>query len=557
VSKIYNAKLGLLETWVVNNSSWLALGIVFAAFAIRLVHADSCYLNPDEALHFSMARPSSWLGAYDASRTLAHPPLFILVLHAIVFFGRTELILRLPSLVGGTAALWLTFLWIRRCLGEIPALAGLGFMALSPAAISASTEVRQYGLLLFFLCGSLYATERALTERSTIWAIIQGLFLISALLTHYTAIVVIASLGLYVLLRSLLDSVPRSILFTIGAFYLVLGTLLGCLYFEQVRGSIPFGPAASMDYLQPYYYTATRETPLGFAWRALHETFYYAVRAGRLTFFFMLIFLAGLAALLTGRTKAGRLMALVILSPLAVGFAAAVFHVFPFAGSRHQMYLLPFLAAGIAAALAWPPRGRAVPLLLLGVIIAPLWATRTAPDNDRRVQPMGDMTAAIDYVVRMVPQEAPLFVDGETFNLLTYYLARNDKNLDTWPGAQWNTEERIGGYRVVVVVPGKESVEKFRADEALDQVNESGRALGVPPSDHLWVVSAAWQEASLASRIPALGDCEVREFGRISVIKTLPRGPQAYQVLPCLSGMSIYSAVVRPGHLRRAPWPLL
>jgi hypothetical protein len=214
--------------------------------------------------------------------------------------GRTERILRLPSLVGGTAALWFTFAWIRRSLGEIPALAGLGFMALSPAAISASTEVRQYGLLLCFVCGSLYATERTFIERSTIWAIVQGLFLLGALLTHYTAVLVLLSLGLYVLLRSLLDGVPRRILFTIGASQLVLATLLGWLYFGHVRGSIPFGSGASMDYLQPYYYAEARETPLR-----------------RLAFLFMLAFLAGLAALLGGRTKARRLMALLVISPFA------------------------------------------------------------------------------------------------------------------------------------------------------------------------------------------------------------------------------------------------
>ncbi|MGA2076377.1 MAG: glycosyltransferase family 39 protein [Terriglobia bacterium] len=363
VSMTYNAELGQVEAWVVKNSSWLALGIAAAAFALRFAYAGSCYLNPDEALHFDAARPSSWFGAYQGSRTLAHPPLFILVLHGILMLGRTELTLRLPSLVGGTAALWLTFAWIRRSLGEMPALAGLGFLALSPAAISASTEVRQYGLLLFFICGSLYATERALTERSTRWAIIQGVFLLGALLTHYTAILVIFSIGVYVLVRALLDRVPRRILFTIGASYLVLATLLGWLYFEQVRGWIPFGRGASMDYLQQYYYAASLETPLGFAWRALYGTFYYAVGARQLTRLLMLVFLAGFAALVTGRTKARSLTAFLVISPLAVGFAAAVAQVFPFAGSRHQTCLLPFLAAGIAAALAWLQRGWAVPLL--------------------------------------------------------------------------------------------------------------------------------------------------------------------------------------------------
>jgi Dolichyl-phosphate-mannose-protein mannosyltransferase len=515
----HNAELGRLEAWAVQNSSWLALAIVAVAFAIRFVCADSCYLNPDEALHFGMARPSSWLGAYEASRNVTHPPLFILVLHGILFFGRTELMLRLPSLVCGTAALWLAFLWMRRILGEIPALAGLAFMALSPAAISASTEVRQYGLLLFFICGALYATERALTERSAIWAAIQGLFLIGALLTHYIAIVVIASLGLYVSLRSFLDGVPRKIIFTIGAFYLVLAILLTWLYFGHVRSSIPFGSGASMEYLRPYYYAPARESLLGFVWRSLYKTFFYAIRTRRLTFLFMSIFLVGLAAMLAGRTKAHILLPLLILSPFAVGFGAAIFQVFPFAGSRHQTYLLPFIAMGIAASLAWLQRRWVVPLLLLGAVIAPLWVIRTAPDNDRRVLPTGDMAATIEYLDRTVPRGARLFVDGQTFNLLTYYFAGDDKRLDTWPGPDWSADVWLGGYRVVVVVPGKESVIAFRADEALDQVTESARILGASPSDDVWVVSAAWPVASLASQIPGGGGRDVKEFGRISVIK--------------------------------------
>ncbi len=81
-------------------------------------------------------------------------------------------------------------------------------MAIAPVAITASTEVRQYGLLLCFVCGSLYATERMFTERSTVWAIVQGLFLLGALLTHYTAIVVLGSLGLYVVVRLLQGDMP-------------------------------------------------------------------------------------------------------------------------------------------------------------------------------------------------------------------------------------------------------------------------------------------------------------------------------------------------------------
>ena len=131
VPTINNAGLNRLEAWALKNSSWLAVGAIVVAFALRFANANSCYLNPDEALHFDVARPSRWLWAFQASRTVTHPPLFVLALHGILFFGRTELTLRLPSLIGGTAALWLAFAWLRRSLGELLALAGLGFMALS------------------------------------------------------------------------------------------------------------------------------------------------------------------------------------------------------------------------------------------------------------------------------------------------------------------------------------------------------------------------------------------------------------------------------------------
>jgi hypothetical protein len=55
--------------------------------------------------------------------------------------------------------------------------------------------------------------------------------------------------------------------------------------------------------------------------------------------------------------------------------------------------------------------------------------------------------------------------------------------------------------------------------DALAQVNESGQALGVPLGDPLWIVSAAWADPPLASRLPAGLRRDAEEFGRISVIK--------------------------------------
>jgi len=543
----YKVKLDRVDAWIVKNSSWLALGIIAAAIAIRFVYADLCYLNPDEASHFDAASTNGWLEAYDASRQLAHPPLFILVIHGILFLGRKELVLRLPSLVGGTTALWFTFAWIRRNLGAIPALAGAGFLALSPAAVSVSTEVRQYGLLLLFVCGSLYATGRTFSERSARWAIVQGLFLLGALLTHYTAVVVLLSIGLFVFVCLWRDGLPRRVLVTIFISLLVLLTVLAWLYFEHVRGSIPFGRGASMDYLQTYYFSGARETPLGFMWRSLFGTFSYTVRARGLTILMMSAFVVGIATMLVSRKQTLKGMAVLIIFTFVAGFAASILQVFPFAGSRHQAYLLPFLAAGIAGAFSWLQRRVAVSVLVLAVVIAPYWVTRGRPDNDCRVYSRNDMSSAIEYIGQMVPRGSRLFVDSETHSVLRYYLERSDTHLSS-TGFQAGVKEWPGGY---LLVEPENRVWAFQADKVLEQVNESARLLRMASEEPLWVFSSAWLEPSLASKLRTRGNFDAKEFGLISVIRA-PHWNQAqieinwsnrYQVI---DGFGAASAAVNP-----------
>jgi uncharacterized membrane protein len=518
-----NSKLSRIEEWAAQYSTLLAFGIIAVALVLRVYYANASYLNGDEAQHFDAARPSTWFEAYHASFSLSHPPLMVMVLHGFLYLGRGILILRLPSIIGGTLALWLTFAWLRRVLGDMPALAGLGFMALSPAAISASTEVRQYGLLLCFVCGALYATERLFTDRSAKWGIIQGIFLLCALMTHYTAVVVLASLGVYVLIRALVDRVPWHLFLTFVATQLTLLATLVWLYFTRVRGLIPMGQSKgssfNMDYLQHFYYAKGQETPVRFAWRSLSGTFFYMTGAYKLMDLFLIAFFVGVIAILAGRTKAPRILLLLILSPFAVGFVTALLKIFPFGGSRHQTYLLPFLAAGVAASIAWLPRGRALPFFLLGVLLAPFWVIRARPDNDPRMLAKRDMTATIDFIHSNVPTGSTIIVDGETLPVLGYYLAPDNSSVDT---AQINgiTEINRGGYFVAV---RKQAPWIFEPDGLIEQVRDSGRALSIPPSNPLWAISTAWTDSSLVSRVAAGKDWTAKEFGRISVIKILPQ----------------------------------
>jgi Dolichyl-phosphate-mannose-protein mannosyltransferase len=499
-----------LETWIVRNSAWLALVIIVAAFAVRLYYCGATYLNPDEAQHFNAARPNSWLAAYYESTRLAHPPLFILVLHAFLFLGRSEVILRLPSLLAGTAALWVTFAWLRRSLGAVAALVGLLFIAVSPAAISASTEVRQYGLLLFFICSALYATERAFAEYSSRWAILQGFCLLCALLTHYTAPVAIASLDLYVVLRCIFDRASRRLLLLFAAAQVVLALVLIWLYFQNLSRS-SLSHVAGFSYLN-LYFARPGETALGFSKRALVATFAYMLNQKR-AYLAMLLFVAGVVALLIGRTKASRLMGILIAAPFVVGLVTGIIHALPFAGSRHQTYLLPFLAAGFAAAFTWIPRKFAALSLLPVLAIALYFVARNPPDNNPRLMPVRDMTAAINFINQAIPHSAPLFVDEQTRFVLGYYLGRNDSRLDS-PRGLWNSPT-VGGRRLI---SSRDWL--FDPDNAIAQSNKSAAAIGLPLGNPLWIVSVAWLDTPLSERIPAAVPVTSKEFGTISVIES-------------------------------------
>ena len=504
-----------LEAWAVRNSGWLALVMIAAVLAVRLAYAASCYLNPDEVQHFNAARPHTWLEAYRASTDLAHPPLFILVLHAILYFGNTEFILRIPSIASGTVALWLAFAWIRHSFGAIEALASLLFLSVSPAAISASTEVRQYGLLLCFVCGALYATERTLRDNSVPWAFLQALCLLAALLTHYTATVPILCIDLYLLLCCFLRRVPSRLLLTILAGQCVLAAALAGLYLAHIRHSGVF-TSQGLSYLRQYYYVSTHETFFSFSKRACIGTFSYMADK-RWAMLAMLIYAAGISALLANRGGTSRLMAFLVASPVAVGFVAALCQVFPFTGSRHQAYLLPFLAAGLAAGFAWIPRRWAVPLLLLGICIAPFWIIRTAADNNPQNQSISDMTTAIDYIHSNVPRSAAIFVDYETRLELEHYLAQ-DRAHPKGGHVLPDGSETVDEYRLI---PPANYVWSFNPTTVLALANQRASELAIPRNGPLWLVSVAWLNPPLAPRLPMEQMRSNRVFGVISVIEVV------------------------------------
>src|ERR1700680_33745 len=192
---------GSLARRLLHHLNAVALAVVAAGFALRMFVATRTYLNPDEALHYLLLNQTSVFLAYKASLTNAHPPLIFLVLYYWHFLGRSELMLRLPSVFAGTAFCWMFYKWVGLAFGRAASWIGLILAAFSPAMVDLSAEVRAYALLLFCVGAALYFLERAFAEKSVreMWRF--SVFLYLAILSHYSAVFFAVAAGVYALAR--------------------------------------------------------------------------------------------------------------------------------------------------------------------------------------------------------------------------------------------------------------------------------------------------------------------------------------------------------------------
>ena len=200
----------VLESWFEDHADVAAVCVVLVGFLARLWAASGIFLNPDEALHFRLANQSSLALAYGQSTTAAHPPLLILFLYYWRVLGTSDLWLRLPSVIAGAIFCWVFFKWLTRVTDRLTAFIGLLFVSFLLPIIMLAAEVRQYALLLAFAVSALYFLGRAFAENSARLMVASTLCLYFAMLTHYSAFLFAAALGIYALLWIFMQRIHRS-----------------------------------------------------------------------------------------------------------------------------------------------------------------------------------------------------------------------------------------------------------------------------------------------------------------------------------------------------------
>ena len=531
------------DRWFEAHSNLSAILIVIVGFLIRLRAASGTFLNPDEALHFLLADQSSWRLAYHASLTNAHPPLLTLGLYIWRGVGTSEFVLRLPSVIAGTAFCWIFFKWLTRILGPVTGFIGLILVSFLPPMIELAAEVRQYALLLFFLVASAYLLERALAENSAAVMLLSAMSLYCALLSHYSAILFAAALGIYSLLRVIarLPSAQVGVAWVSGqAGAIGLITFLYVTHISKLKGDYASGTING--WLANSFFRPGHDNPLLFAIARTGGVFQYVfgqLAVGDIAF---LAFIA--AVILLWREKVSsedfnippqQLVALLVL-PFGFGAAASIARIYPYGGTRHSAFLIMFAVAGVsflAAKLVEQQIVRGITIALLIVAVCSVFGRPHRPYILREDQSRTQMVRAFGFIHAQVPQSDLIFVDYQTRLLLGYYLCPEQPvpfsapigSLEQFP---------CNGYHVVAAAP---DLYIFTAENFLPLWNKLLRDVPLKSGQSVWVIQAGWQvdlANDLQKRVPEFGEINPQSFGRSITLFKLKLG----QTMPVNSAQS-------------------
>ena len=406
--------LMLLDTSIRQRPNLWMYSILGLGLIVRIWHASGTYLNPDEALHFFVANKTTWWETYRSSLNVSHPPLLIFLLRVWRGLGTSELMLRLPSILAGTAFCWFAYRWLSLLFEQSVVWIAFAFIVFLPSSIDLSTEVRQYALLLAFAMGSAYFLERAVRENSAISMLASGVFLWFALFSHFSAFLFAAVLGVYAILRMLEQRTPLKIVAVWELGQVVGVGICYWLYVTQISrlGQAYGGTNATKgwmggDYLGNSYLIPGKINPFLFVFARTGGVFQYVFRQSVVGDLAFVLFVVGVVMILRGHVRKNTQVSniakpgaprppytgILLLLPFVFNCAAALMRAYPYGGTRHSSFLMPFALAGVGATFFGIPLALAA--FLSGIAIS---ESREATEARERLLPFRDVFAVLFFV---------------------------------------------------------------------------------------------------------------------------------------------------------------
>lgn len=509
--------------------------VVLGGFLWRLWLAQATFLNTDEAWHYSLANQNSLAAAYRASLTLAHPPLLILVLYFWRHFGTSDLWLRLPPVIAGTALCWAVYKWLSRVFGLSVGWVGLILVTFLPPMIALSAELRQYTLMMVFAVCSAYLLEGALESNSIGSMVGSCLCLYLAMLSHYSAFLFAAALGVYTLVRIIRERPPAALAATWFAGQLAGAGVGLFLYVTQISrlGSVYAGAQPLNNfgnwYLAEWYFHAGRDRLLPFLYRGTFGVFRFTFGQTAVGQIAAILFVVGVALLVRQRTwwrsPASRSASVLLLVPFVLSWFAVRVGLYPYGRTRHCIFLALFVIAGVSVALVRLSRTRVAvaSLLTLGIVTVchvrgTLQGRDMLPLAEQRHEHMDQM---MRFLRSNVGVSDVIFTDQATSFQLRHYLCHDKPvSIEQVPGRFQSFY--CEGFQIVFTGPNDGALTPEDVDARWNNV-DGGPDLHSTAS-HVWILQGGWAShlGENLQRVPEFTHIAVHSYGRYLEVFELP-----------------------------------
>jgi len=488
-----------LEAWLQSNYHWVALAILAAGFVIKILVALPTFLNSDEIDNYMTTGQPTFAAVFREALISPHPPLFFLLLHLWTLLGHSDFMLRLFSILAGTAGLWLAFRWLDLVFSHVAAIAGLLVLTFAPSLTAAMTEVRQYALLFLLVATTLLLLEAGFRRQSSRLLAAAALTSGLAVYTHASGVWFAIAFGICGLMRVIVARPPRPAVMTWLAGQVFTAGLCLLLYltqFARLRGG-QIETFVQESWLRNSYFRPGQESAFLFAARQTVAVFRYIYSHPISGIVMLAGFVAGIVLLLSARANPGRgkpgpsrLTALWLVCPFVVFCLGALAKSYPYGDSRHDVVLALFAVAAICPAVALLVRRRILPLLLGAAVLVPIWmakAVTPAGQSPLREQRRELIQSAVEHIRRTVPPGAVIFSDNLNRPMLRHYLCQSMVTImdDTSGGFR---RFDCAGYRLVSSM----RFFNFPPDSFGDEFARMARRYGLPEGETVYVASMGW-----------------------------------------------------------------
>lgn len=341
------------------------------------------------------------------------PPLYYVLMHGWISLtgAGSEFALRLPSAFAGIAFV-AAVIWLGSVVSgpRVGLVAGL-LAALSPLVFLYAQEMRAYIFVMLAVTVAAAAAIRATQEpERRCWLALAAAAAATSVLLHYTAVLVLGPLALWMLTQRQLPTRAR---LTIGAAVAIPFVALIPLLVSQIGEGHQSGGANAYAKITPLGLLKLAGTP----WdgRAL----------GGMTITYELGFLALVDAIALiafadrfRRLKTRWLLIGACVLPLVAILAVSV-AVTPMALTRYTAVAVPFMLVAIGVAVIRMPRAIGIPLFAAALVAG---AIGTAAANTARGQ-WPDVRGAMEHIAdRWQPGDVVLGLENLAYNdAMTYY----------------------------------------------------------------------------------------------------------------------------------------